>query len=522
MRYGWAAQSWCPLSGPNCAFVGHDSSPAAGVHAGHADVTVKIDHLTMLFPTESIFKARQDLFAQINTGNLTSEQAAQRALELDPFDSLSLAIAGAQRFKAGDLVAAAEYSWRAASANPCRADPWFQLLPCLPNETQSLRNGIMELGAAKALRDPEGIARFEDRFKESPEAANYPSGEAFLETTRAAFNEMRRDEPEEVSERLGPHRLIDDLLEWAPDGLDEELVDAILEEGARATPLLIGVLRAMATESLPGDDTPPTVCTLALLGEIGDPAVLPELIEFSTVDDDAIEDAANWAVGRIVERHPEESLDAIRRLMPGADADRRSGLALALNHFPEEPGKLDLLVGLLDGLAGFPKSDRHDLFTAVATIIAFSAAANAKELVWSLFKRYASLLPKRTRVELRDAIQLHDRLESMMARESAKSENTPGDAPVDVPGTTVYDFCSHPSGEDDEEEEEDDEDDGTFDEEEADEGDFDEDADYIPEPIRRSVTPGRNDPCWCGSGKKYKKCHLEADEKGQGAPHSAA
>ena len=23
---------------------------------------------------------------------------------------------------------------------------------------------------------------------------------------------------------------------------------------------------------------------------------------------------------------------------------------------------------------------------------------------------------------------------------------------------------------------------------------------------------GRNDPCHCGSGKKYKKCHLEADE----------
>jgi hypothetical protein len=23
---------------------------------------------------------------------------------------------------------------------------------------------------------------------------------------------------------------------------------------------------------------------------------------------------------------------------------------------------------------------------------------------------------------------------------------------------------------------------------------------------------GRNDPCHCGSGKKYKQCHLEADE----------
>ena len=24
---------------------------------------------------------------------------------------------------------------------------------------------------------------------------------------------------------------------------------------------------------------------------------------------------------------------------------------------------------------------------------------------------------------------------------------------------------------------------------------------------------GRNDPCWCGSGKKYKVCHEEFDRK---------
>ena len=24
---------------------------------------------------------------------------------------------------------------------------------------------------------------------------------------------------------------------------------------------------------------------------------------------------------------------------------------------------------------------------------------------------------------------------------------------------------------------------------------------------------GRNDPCWCGSGKKYKACHASFDEK---------
>jgi SEC-C motif len=33
------------------------------------------------------------------------------------------------------------------------------------------------------------------------------------------------------------------------------------------------------------------------------------------------------------------------------------------------------------------------------------------------------------------------------------------------------------------------------------------------EPIRKTVPrPGRNDPCWCGSGKKYKKCHMSEDQ----------
>jgi len=26
-------------------------------------------------------------------------------------------------------------------------------------------------------------------------------------------------------------------------------------------------------------------------------------------------------------------------------------------------------------------------------------------------------------------------------------------------------------------------------------------------PVVAKEKPGRNDPCWCGSGKKYKKCH---------------
>src|SRR5215831_8097365 len=34
---------------------------------------------------------------------------------------------------------------------------------------------------------------------------------------------------------------------------------------------------------------------------------------------------------------------------------------------------------------------------------------------------------------------------------------------------------------------------------------------------RHMVKPGRNDPCHCGSGKKYKRCCLEKDEAAERA-----
>jgi preprotein translocase subunit SecA len=38
-------------------------------------------------------------------------------------------------------------------------------------------------------------------------------------------------------------------------------------------------------------------------------------------------------------------------------------------------------------------------------------------------------------------------------------------------------------------------------------------ANSKPEPVRKTAKAalGRNDPCWCGSGKKYKNCHLRED-----------
>jgi preprotein translocase subunit SecA len=46
----------------------------------------------------------------------------------------------------------------------------------------------------------------------------------------------------------------------------------------------------------------------------------------------------------------------------------------------------------------------------------------------------------------------------------------------------------------------------------------------VPQTVRKSGPQlGRNDPCWCGSGKKYKNCHMQSDQaQGQGAQRVAA
>ena len=111
------------------------------------------------------------------------------------------------------------------------------------------------------------------------------------------------------------------------------------------------------------------------------------------------------------------------------------------------PDRLEFVVSLLDGIDALPKADRQDLFLNVADTILMIEGQRGKRLVRSLFERYARLLPRGTQSELQHLEALNDVVNAV---------------PLE-PG----------SG-------------------------------------KRSATPGRNDPCWCGSGKKYKKCHLSA------------
>ena len=41
-------------------------------------------------------------------------------------------------------------------------------------------------------------------------------------------------------------------------------------------------------------------------------------------------------------------------------------------------------------------------------------------------------------------------------------------------------------------------------------------------PTPKTKPPGRNEPCHCGSGKKYKQCHLDKDEAATREARAAA
>jgi SEC-C motif len=40
--------------------------------------------------------------------------------------------------------------------------------------------------------------------------------------------------------------------------------------------------------------------------------------------------------------------------------------------------------------------------------------------------------------------------------------------------------------------------------------------------LPEGTPPGRNEPCHCGSGRKYKQCHLEKDEAARRKARAAA
>jgi len=294
-----------------------------------------------------------------------------------------------------------------------------------------------------------------------------PEAQANLEPGDLPAPAPSGTEPEAVTCELEPHRLLHELFVAGLDAIEASLIDRVLARGADCAPLLLGVLNAYGEDLLHDADDGLVVRALALLGEIGDPAFLPALARFVPLEDDTIGGAARWAFLRIARQHPSETLDIIRRLSIGAEALDLAALAQQLCLMPEVPGRSEVLLALADNLAEFDKDERDLVIVSMLTSAHVMHGASSEPAA-SIETKYGAQLSREARKELKSL-----RAEIEEARQGIAEAEEPSIYEVCMDGFDVVD----------------------------------------DEPFERAEPKlGRNEPCWCGSGKKYKKCHLDSDE----------
>jgi hypothetical protein len=441
----------------------------------------------MLFLSESIIEARPRLLRDVDRGKITSEQAYRRLLDLEPDDHVALLGMSRLRREAGDLAGAEDDLWRAAQAQPCAWPPYLELSELLSGQ-EALSRGLSELALSKLLLDEEGL----ETLGPDPIPPGLDGIEGYdnlnkheqIQLVVEALRSRRDLEPATVTVRLRPFRLIHQLQDT--EDLDAQLVDALVQEGESVVPLLVGVLRGWAQSFLPEDDVDVVENTLALLGEIGHAGAIPHLLEFAVLDNVDLSGAAGWALDRIVTRNPQEAARVFGEIAANLGANERMAVLERLLRHPGLDASGELLSRLSENLDRIPTPDLGAyLPTLVGTMIAARGRAGV-ELARALMRRHSSRLPRKARRECEDLI------------EALGDQEAVPPLPAQATPWTVYDICAGNAAWEEEEEEE---------------------EDFAPpqQPVLRRPTPGRNDPCWCGSGKKYKKCHLDSDETPQSA-----
>jgi hypothetical protein len=275
-------------------------------------------------------------------------------------------------------------------------------------------------------------------------------------------------EPPEVTYELAPHRLLHEMWIASTGEVERETIEAVLERGADMAPLLTGILNLLGEDLLDDVDDALVARAISLLGEIGDPAAVPALARFFPLDDETFSHAASWAFQRIAFRRPVEALHELEQLIPSAGAFDLASVAQQVCMMPATPGRVEALLAIEARLPEFHGAALTAV--AVALITATYVMEGLDSLLGArLLRDHGERLPGEARKQLKSI-------------RSELKDDGPYVAEEDT--ASIFDICCP-----------------GFDPAEEDEP-------YVrPEPKL-----GRNDPCWCGSGKKYKKCHLAADE----------
>ena len=430
-------------------------------------------------------------------GAVGIDVAYEEALEIEPRNPHLHLRTGLHHLRLGDMARARQCFENGLAEAPAYPMAYMLCSSATSAADPTLARTLAHLGlrmiAASREVTPEVQALLAEKYKDvlqlSGLAVEDPLSAALLQEA------MEEDNPlAPVPEWLAPYELVQDVLGEAAGDRPEEVLAALRADAARCVPVLLASIRyALSFEMT---IWPEAACRVtAMLGEIGGPEVLPALTEIAHGDDINLGMHAQWALWRMGQRFPGETVLALAAYL-GEEASWPD----VVDQLVLLPERTDIsvparrLLALVEGDAESP-----DAQYALTMLERALRRHKCDEGLLAELERVAAGLDEEGRVWLE-----HQRQDQTLEPSLVQDGMTAEDA-VGVLQDLLFDSEWQEYDENLEEDMfEDDENTG-------------EPLPYINTvatrvPAVAAPKIGRNDVCWCGSGKKYKKCHLEEDE----------
>jgi hypothetical protein len=415
---------------------------------------------------------------------LDEGETGQRLLEVDPDYAPGLLATGMARMHAGDLDAAESLLWRALERAPSHPGYYFPLSALYRtrgDEGFSQRCLVLGLWKLSFYEEvPSGLEAMIAKVAPTPDGERRNPAD-YEDAAEKIGAELEGPWPD----RLLPYHLLNEVQRQATGGLDPDLLQEIGDHSAACATVFEAAVREVYTTEQSSLSEDSESLLTALLGEIGRVELLDEFLS-ADLDPAAVYLHSQWAVFRLGQRFPTEALARLQELGRQPDVELRAVIAEHL-YFVDAPA--EALLALLEGVALDAEGEGPAyLLMTVATLQATVAHKRAAEETLVRYGRRISAAGRALMRDLKDDPEWAPALIS-----EGIDELNLESVCVDV-ALLEEDEPLHEHDEEYEEE-------------------FEE-----PEP---PPPPGRNDPCWCGSGKKYKKCHLQADEESARAEEAA-
>ncbi len=436
----------------------------------------------MLFPPDSLRKRLAEAAERFGE-NAEPAEMARELLEIDPLNATAYTVLGNTALQSGDLAEAERCFWKGLELKPFG----FPSLSGL-SQVHRTRNegdsadvfwclGLWALALSVKI-DPAVAERLQDTAKAE---FDYRQPETYRLLAEHLESELKKKRlvPRQ-SEPLRPYWLLKQLASGELEDPAARVLENIRAEAGACVPVLHAALRAWARDP---DQTSAEALPLmvALLGELGGPEMFADLWELSTWSGNDLFLHTHWALCRMAVRFPKETVESILAELPAASTSLRCGMA---EHLWLMKGVEGAAAAIPELMKDFSKRAKEEdgpylLLIASAALVELGESERSQELL----AQYEGLLSKDDRLWLAEQLQGPNGFVPTIVKEQ-------------LPGLDIEDVCLGRAlmGETDD-----------FSEEE--------DEDLFEEPEPPAIKLGRNDSCWCGSGKKYKKCHLDSDEE---------